>query len=177
MWFPSFRAWCSAARLSVLAYLGIIVFPFYAWVSVLLNVLWLIAVNFQIDVLWLIFLGASIISFIVGFISYIAIKALFRLLLWILWSKPPKWLLPAKNLKVNLHKFTVLTVATLPLAMIFVLTIAAEAGIEMIADIEILKHKEFIANLIMRFFWLWFVSAAYLLHWFPIGKSETAVCS
>lgn len=168
MWFPSFRAWCSALRLSILAYLGIMVFPFYAWLSVLLSVICLITTEFQSNTLWLTFLGTAIILLIVGFVFYIAIKALFRLVLWVLWSKPPKSLLPAKSIKVNLHKYAVLSVATLPLVVIFALVISAETHIELTTGVEIIKHKDFIVNLFMRFFWLWLLVSAYLLHWFPL---------
>lgn len=168
MWFPSFRAWRSALRLSILAYLGIMVFPFYAWFSVLLSVICLITTEFQSNTLWLTFLGTAIILLIVGFVFYIAIKALFRLVLWILWSEPPKWLLPAKSIKVNLHKYAVLSAATLPLVVIFTLIITVETHVEITTGVEIIKHKDFLVNLLMRFFWLWLLSSAYLLHWFPL---------
>jgi hypothetical protein len=172
MWFPSFRAWCSALRLSILAYLGIMVFPFYTWISVLLGAISLITNRSQLYTSFLIFIGAAATILIIGFVFYITVKALLRLILWMFWSKPPEWLLPARSMKVNLHKYAVLSVATLPLAIIFVLLITAETHVEVTTGVEIIKHRDFIANLIMRFFWLWLLSAAYLLHWFPTKKDQ-----
>lgn len=169
MAFPSFKTWCSALRLSILAYSGIVLFPFYAWCYFLFSLLLLFASGFQIDSC-LLLMAITLAFLIIGFLFYIAIKVLFRFILWILWSKPPEWLLPAISMRVNLHKYTVLSASALPLAIIFMLIIAVEVNIEMLTQVEIIKHKDFVANLLMRFFWLWFIASAYLLHWFPIRR-------
>ncbi|HEY9660989.1 MAG TPA: hypothetical protein V6C65_21245 [Allocoleopsis sp.] len=167
MSFPSFRSWCNAIKLSIIAYLGVLVFPFYAWFIIFLSGIALLSGEFQAGVQ---LLGIAALVLWVGFLFYLIVQLVWKFILHLLWSEPPHLLMPTQGIKANAHKFLIIIIATFPLSVIFVSHIATEATIEVTTGIEIIKSSGFTVDLIMRFYWLWLLSSAYLLDWFPATR-------
>lgn len=172
--FPAFKTWCSAFRLSMLAYFGVIIFPFFFWQGVLLGCLLLISGELQPSKVWLAIAGISLACLLIGFVLYLIVKLLWRFILRLLWSNPPQLLIPTSGFKVNLHKFIVLSVATLPIAAIFMLIIAAKTSVHVTTGVAIINRQGSTVDFMIRLYWLWLLTAAYLLHWFPINKTNIA---
>lgn len=167
MIFPSFRSWMEALKLSLPAYLGVMVFPFFGWAGLAFVLLLLGATGFQTDVTAFVLTIAALVSFAIGLVFHALLKLVWWGMLKLLWNHPPRWLSPAAGFKATLHSFIILAVATAPLAALFLLLSLAGVNIEDWPEQAIPDSGEIFATFVMRFYWLWLLSAAYLIHWFP----------
>ena len=166
--FPSLSSWIHAAELCIPAYAGILLFPFFFWSAFLLSIVNSCLLDIGTSIILLI---AAIGMLLAGFGVFQLILLLYRFVLKIFWTHPPKAIVPP-DLKASLHSFGILVWATLPLAVIYCAIIALEVHAEMSTGVEIMKQPGFMSHFLMRFFWMWLIAAAYLYQWFPLQRRQ-----
>ncbi|QYO63338.1 hypothetical protein [Leptolyngbya sp. 7M] len=166
--FPSFRSWIQAFRLAIPTFLGTIVFSVYFW-AFLIGPLVLTVVSLEPEGLVISLL--SLVSLAIGFLWYLAIKILYFFLLRLLWSSPPKWLRPKLNWKHSLKNFCISVLATIPIAIQFLIPLLVKAHLEVNYSL-IFRLRFNIEEIILRNAWLWFICAALLLHLTDTGNRK-----
>jgi hypothetical protein len=166
--FPSLSSWVHAAELCIPAYAGVLLFPFFFWSAFLLSIVSTCLGDVETSIILLI---SAIGMLLMGVGAYQLILLLYGLVLKVFWTNPPRAIAPPK-FKASLHSFGILTFATLPLAIIYCVIIAAEVHVETSTGMEIMKRPDFMAHFLMRFFWLWLIAAAYLYQWFPLQRRQ-----
>lgn len=162
---PSLNALLKAAKLSLPAYgCGTVIFSSATWQFLLIGGIAGVS-------------GGGIESF--GFCLMISVgtlavsiawfllwTGLYSVVLKLLWAKPPRWLaLPTQSTLAN-RDFPILTLSTLPVAVLFLLHIALNASLRHTLQSPPPLRLGYDAFL-LKFFWLWFVSATSLYHRWP----------
>lgn len=169
LFFPPFRCWLQAAKLTIAAYSGAIVIVFYFWLCVALLAL-LICLRLTFPLLC----GVAFGCFAVGWLWFLTTRWLWAVLLRLLWSKPPAWIAPRPGLRAGWYGYCIMMIATLPLVVIAVVQISAEIAIEEWAQIEITHYQPVAVSVMLHYFWLFWFIAAHLLYWFPLPAAPAA---
>jgi hypothetical protein len=166
--FPSMSSWVHAAKLCILAYAGVVVFTSAFWFF-LLSALIAIMVGVAEFIPFLALLGVG--ALLAGFVFHQVARFIYWLLLRIFWSKPPKAIAP-KGFKASLHSFYILTLASLPLAIVCYLPMFIDLYAEMQTTHQMVKSHDLTPAVLMWFWWLWLIAAAYLYECFPFQQQQ-----
>ena len=159
-WVPSFGAWWKAAKLAIPAYCcATVIFAFNVWRFFLLGGIFVITGSgleglgfgllFSLGILFL-----SLIWFILW-------SEIYTFLLKVLWSNPPQWLKLPTNSTMAKRDFSILTLSTLPITVLFLVYVAFNVSLRqefLSAPSLRLTYDAFL----LKFSWLWFISAACL---------------
>ncbi|MBD2163862.1 hypothetical protein H6G04_05520 [Calothrix membranacea FACHB-236] len=160
-WLPYPRSWMMAIKLAIPAYVGATVavaFEFWRY-SILGG---LLAVTGNDGVIF--FFLSSAIALLFALIWFLILTKLYKFLLKLLWSNPPQWLCLPKFKTLVMRDFGILVLSILPIVAIFAIYI-----------FFVTSYKQTLANLrtprltydifLLRYSWLWLISAAYLYQW------------
>jgi hypothetical protein len=149
-----------AVKLVIPAYLGAtVIFAFEFWRYSLVG--GFLAITGKEG---LIFFFAATVALLLALIWFLILAGIYTLLLKLLWSKPPRWLILPGLRALVIRDFGVLVLSTLPIIAIFAIYILFFTSLtQTFAD---LKTPRLTYDLfLLRFSWLWLVSAAYLYQW------------
>ena len=167
-WLPYPSSWFMAIKLAIPAYIGAtVVFGFEFWRYSILGGLIIFTDKDGTIVLFII----SLVALIISLIWFLILTGLYKLFLKLLWSDPPKSLTLPKLRYLVIRDFGILLVSILPVAVIFTIYILYVTGIKQtFSDVRIprLSYDIFL----LRFSWLWFISAAYIYQWYTNKKSH-----
>jgi hypothetical protein len=160
-WLPYPRAWMMAVKLAIPAYFGgTVIFAFEFWRYSLVGGLLATTGNEGL----ILFFTISAIALLVAFMWFLILTGLYMVLLKLLWSKPPRWLILPRFRALVVRDFGVLVLSILPIIAIFAIYILFATGLEQ--TFTDLKTPKLTYDLfLLRFSWLWLVSAAYLYQW------------
>jgi hypothetical protein len=152
-----------AVKLAIPAYLGAtVIFAFEFWRYSLVGGLLAITGNEGL----VFFFAVSAVALLLALIWFLILAGIYTLLLKFLWSKPPRWLSLPRFRALVVRDFGVLVLSILPIIVIFAIYILFFTSFKQtFAD---LKTARLTYDLfLLRFSWLWLVSAAYLYQWCP----------
>lgn len=98
---------------------------------------------------------------LVALICFSILAGVYALLLKFLWSNPPQWLRLPKFSSLVIRDFGILVLSILPIVVIFTIYTLFVTGLKQsFADLKTLKLGYDI--FLLKFWWLWLISAAYL---------------
>jgi hypothetical protein len=166
--FPYRSSWIQAAKLYLVAYIGVVVLTAFFWFFVLTGA---ISILFNGAEFLPFFLAVSIGALIAGFVFYQCLRLVYWLILKVLWSKPPQWL-KQSGFRASLHSFSILTVATLPLAIVCYLPMFIDLYTKMETSRYVAEYQDLTTPSLMWFSWLWLIASAYLYQWFPLRRRQ-----
>ena len=165
---PYPRAWIMAVKLAIPAYLfATVILAFDFWRFFLGGCLIAIAGYKDLNVS-LIF---SAVILLLGLIWFLILAGIYTLLLKFLWSKPPQLLSMPSFKSLVIRDFGILMLSTLPITVIFAIYILFVSNYEnTFADFKTPRLTYNILStyniFLLRFSWLWLISAAYLYQWY-----------
>jgi hypothetical protein len=161
---PSLRAWMMTIKLAIPAHVGAnVVFAFEFWRYSLLGLILAITGNTGNDGLTL-FLGISTLALLSSLLYFLFLAGIYKLLLKILWSNPPKWIVTPSLKSLIIRDWGILMISAFPIVMIFMIYILSVTSLkEIFADLRTLKITY--DSFLLKFSWLWMISAAYLYQW------------
>lgn len=150
-----------AIKLAIPAYFGAtVIFAFEFWRYSLVGSFLAITGNEGS----IFFFAVSAVALLLALIWFLILVGIYTLLLKLLWSKPPRWLSPPGFRALIIRDFGVLLLSILPVIAIFAIYILFITSLKQaFADLRTprLTYDLFL----LRFSWLWFISAAYLYQW------------
>ncbi len=160
--FPPLRVWLQALGLALAAYSGPVVLSFYFWaLLVLLVALLLNGIEAPLVALLV------LVALVACGVGLVLVVWLWRGMLHLLWSSPPRWLIPGRGLRVRLHQVVVILLAAVPLVLLAVSRITIGLALE---DLGLWVRQFDLVTLLINNFWLYLVSCTYLLYWFPLKE-------
>ena len=176
---PYPRAWMMAFKLAIPAYLGatvILIFEF--WRSLVFGCIFTIAFitiddknigNKTIGNEHVLapFLFSAFVLFL-ALIWFLIMAGLYSLFLKLLWSNPPQWLRLPEFKALIIRDFGILVLSLLPIVVCFSLYVLfTTTSKKILGDFDTPRLTLRLINdlFLLRFSWLWFISAAYLYQW------------
>jgi hypothetical protein len=157
-WLPYPHSWMMAVRLAIPAYFGAnVIFAFEFWRYSLVGVLLTVTGNNAL----IFFFAVSAVALLLAFMWFLILTKLYTFLIKLLWSNPPQWLSLPKFRLLIVRDFGILVLSVLPIVAIFAIYILFFTSFKQsFADLKTprLTYDSFL----LRFWWLWFISAAYL---------------
>ena len=159
--FPSLKSWIFAIKLAIPAYLGAtVVFGFEFWRYSAFAVI--LAINGNEGLSFC--LAISMIALLLCLLWFLFLAGIYKLLLNILWSKPPQWIKLPKLKYLVLRDFSILVISTFPIVVILLVYISFITSFkEVFADMKTPKLSY--DSLLLKFSWLWMICAASLYQW------------
>ncbi|MDJ0737387.1 MAG: hypothetical protein QNJ47_25535 [Nostocaceae cyanobacterium] len=158
---PSLKSWLMAIKLAIPAYVGAnVVLAFEFWRYSLVGSLLAATGNDGL----ILFFVVSVITLLLSLLWFLILVGLYGLLLKLLWSNPPQWLRLPKLKSLIMRDFGILVVSVFPIVVIFAIHGLLVSNIKQtFADLRTLRLTyDFF---LLRFWWLWIISAAYLYQW------------
>jgi hypothetical protein len=161
-WFPiclpDLKSCMMAMRLAIPAYFGAtVIFAFEFWRYSLVGSLLAITGNDGLIFFFVFAVGALLLAFI----WFLILAGIYVLSLKFLWSNAPQWLRLPKFSLLVIRDFGILVLSILPIVVMFTIYILFITGLKQsFADLRTPKLTYDI--FLLRFWWLWFISAAYL---------------
>ena len=162
---PSISAWVKAAKLAIPAYgCATVVMSAAVWQFLLIGGIAGLAGAGLEGFGFCLMLSAVALS--MSIIWFLLWTGIYGLVLKLLWSKPPKWLALPDAITLAQRDFPILTLSTLPIAILFLLRIALNVSLRQSLQSPpsfSLSYDAFF----LKFFWLWLMSASALYHRWP----------
>lgn len=169
-WLPSFGSWLHAAKLAILAYgCATVALSFIVWRFLIVGgIVGLFGGELEGIAACLLF---SALIFLISLVWFILWTAVYSFCLKLLWQTPPKFLqLPATSTLVN-RDFVILTLSMLPVTLVFLLHAFFQVSPQQKLLLSPSLHSSD-AEFALKYFWLWYVSAASLYHRWPPLKPK-----
>ena len=180
---PYPRAWMMAFKLAIPAYLGaIVILIFEFWRHLVLGCIFTIAFitiddknignrTIGSETVLVPFLFSAFVLFL-ALIWFLIMAGLYSLFLKLLWSNPPQWLRLPEFKALIIRDFGILVLSLLPIVFFFLYVLFTTTGKQILGDFNTprLTLRSINDLFLLRFSWLWFISAAYLYQW-KIRKS------
>lgn len=161
-WLPKPKAWLMAVKLAIPAYFGAtVVLAFEFWRYAFLGTLLAVTGNNGL----IPFFAFSVIALVLALIWFLILTGVYKLLLKLLWSNPPQWLRLPKFKALVIRDFGILVLSLMPVLAIFTIYILFVTSYRQIFS-DFRTPRLTYDIFLLRFFWLWFISAAYLYQWF-----------
>jgi hypothetical protein len=158
-WLPYSKSWMMAIKLAIPAYFGAtVVLAFEFWRYSLVGGLIAVTGNASNNGL-IFFFAVAAIALLLALIWFLILTRVYALLLKLLWSNPPQWLILPKFRSLVIRDFGILVLSILPIVAIFAIYILFVSSFKQtFADLRTprLTYDIFL----LRFWWLWFISAA-----------------
>ncbi|MEH2236135.1 hypothetical protein [Nostoc sp.] len=162
-WLPYPKSWMMAIRLAIPAYIGAtVLFAFEFWRYLLVGGLGFLSITSNGGLIF--FFGVSAIALLLALIWFLILTRVYAFLLKLLWSNPPQWLILPKFRSLVIRDFGILVLSILPIVAVFAIYILFVSSFKQtFADLRTprLTYDIFL----LRSWWLWFISAAYLYQW------------
>ena len=168
-WLPNPQSWMIAMILAIPAYFGAtVIFAFEFWRYSLVGGLLAITGNGGGGLLF--FFIVSISALLLALIWFSILAGAYSFLLKFLWSNSPQWLRLPKFSLLVIRDFGILVLSILPIVAIFTFYTLFITGLKQsLTDFRTPKLSYDI--FLLRFWWLWFISAAYLYNLFMRKRS------
>ncbi len=167
IWFPTWlpypKSWMMAIKLAIPAYIGAtVLFAFEFWRYLIVGGIGLLSITNNSSLIF--FFAVSVIALLLALIWFLILTRVYALLLKFLWSNPPQWLILPKFRALVIRDFGILVLSILPIVVIFAIYILFFTSFKQtFTDLRTprLNYDLFL----LRFWWLWLISAAYLYQW------------
>ncbi|AFY45218.1 hypothetical protein [Nostoc sp. PCC 7107] len=163
VWLPYPKSWMMAMKLAIPAYFGAtVVFAFEFWRYFLVGSLLAVTGNNNL----ILFFVVSVIALLLAFIWFLILAGGYALLLRFLWSNPPKWLTLPKFRSLIIRDFVILVLSLLPIVTLFIIPIyilSVSSLQQRFGDVRTFRVT--LDVFLLRFWWIWLISAAYLYQW------------
>jgi hypothetical protein len=160
-WLPYPKSWMMAIKLAIPAYFGAtVVLAFEFWRYSLVGGLIAVTSNASNHSL-IFFFAVAAITLLLALIWFLILTGVYTLLLKLLCSNPPQWLILPKFRSLVIRDFGILVLSILPIVAIFAIYILFFSSFKQtFADLRTprLTYDLFL----LKFWWLWLISAAYL---------------
>ncbi|MBD2616285.1 hypothetical protein H6G94_34465 [Nostoc punctiforme FACHB-252] len=162
-WLPYPKSWMMAIRLAIPAYIGAtVLFAFEFWRYLLVGGLGILSITNKSHLIF--FFGVSAIALLLSLIWFLILTKVYALLLNVLWSNPPQWLILPKLRYLLIRDFGILVLSTFPIVLIFAIYILFFTGFKQ--TFTNLRTLRLTYDLfLLRLWWLWLIFAAYLYQW------------
>ncbi|WP_414530081.1 hypothetical protein [Nodularia chucula] len=157
-WLPKPKSWLMAVRLAIPAYFGAtVVLAFEFWRYAFLGSLLAVTSNNGL----IPFFVFSVIALVLALIWFLILTGVYKLLLKLLWSNPPQWLRLPTFKSLVIRDFGILVLSLVPILIIFTIYILFVTSYRQTFN-DFRTPRLTYDIFLLRFFWLWFISTAYL---------------